>query len=310
MARIIFMGTPEFAVPSLLALDEHCTIVGVVTQPDRRAGRGRRITTSPVKEAALQRGLPIFQPQTLRSPEAVAHLQHWQPDLVVVAAFGQILQPAVLDLAPRGALNIHASLLPRYRGAAPIPAAILAGDPYTGVTLMQMDEGLDTGPIVARVESAIETGDTTASLTGRLADLGAKLLIEVLPAWLAGEIQAQPQDDSEATYCRPLRKEDGWLDWTEKAIHLDRVVRACYPWPGAYTTWQGQRLKVLRARPQPEREASGGPGLVTALEEGLHVVTGAGALELLEVQLAGKGALPAATFAQGQRALVGGFLGT
>jgi methionyl-tRNA formyltransferase len=309
MARIIFMGTPEFSVPSLLALAEHHQVAGVVTQPDRPAGRRRRIRTSPVKEAAQQRGLPVFQPQTLRSAEALAHLRQRQPDLVIVAAFGQLLPREVLDLAPHGALNVHASLLPRYRGAAPIPAALLAGDPATGVTIMQMDEGLDTGPIVAQAVLAVDASDTTASLTYRLADLGARLLIETLPAWIAGEIQAQPQDDAKATYCRQLRKDDGRLDWTSEAVQLDRVVRACYPWPGAFTTWQGQRLKVLRARPQPAQEGLGGPGLVLLWEEGLGVVTGSGILELLEVQLAGKVPLPASAFAKGQRGLVGGYLG-
>ncbi len=309
MIRIVFMGTPGFAVPVLLALADQHQVAGVVTQPDRPAGRGQRVVASPVKEAALARGLPVFQPETLRSPEAVARLAEWQPEVIVVAAFGQILRPDVLNLPPYGCLNVHASLLPRWRGAAPIPAAILAGDTTTGVTIMRLDEGLDTGPILAQAECPIAPDDTTATLTARLADLGARLLIETLPGWLAGEVQPRPQDPSQATYCRPLRKEDGLLDWSRPAADLDRLVRACNPWPGAYTAWQGQRLKVLRARPHPAWQGEGPPGLVVALPDGLGVVAGQGLLELLEVQLAGKKPLAAGLFVRGQRGLVGGRLG-
>ncbi len=309
MARVVFMGTPEFAVPTLLALHESYQVVGVVTQPDRPAGRGRRLVASPVKEAAVARELPLFQPVTLRRPEAVAHVAAWQPDVIVVAAFGQILRSQVLDLPAHGCLNVHASLLPRYRGAAPVPAAILAGEAVTGVTIMHMDEGMDTGPILAQAEWPIAAEDTTASLTAALAELGAQLLVETLPAWLAGEIQARPQDHSLATYCRPLKKEDGWLDWTQSAAYLDRQVRACDPWPGAYTTWQGQRLKVPNARARPEWVAEEEPGRVVELDPGIGIVTRQGVLELLEVQLAGKKPMVAEQFARGQRDLVGGWLG-
>lgn len=311
MARVIFMGTPQFAVPTLLALDDQHEVVGVVTQPDRPAGRGRKIMMSPVKEAALAWDLPVYQPETLRSPQAVEHLAAWEPEVIVVAAFGQILQTPVLDLPPHGCLNVHASLLPRYRGAAPIPAALLAGDPVTGVTIMRMDEGLDTGPVLAQAEYSIAPRETSASLTERLASLGARLLVEALPGWIGGEIQAQPQDDAAATYCRPLKKADGYLDWHQAATYLDRQVRACDPWPGAYTTWQGQRLRVLRARPRSEWQGSGQPGKVVQLEPvGLGVITGEGVLELLEVQLAGKKPMAADHFARGQRELAGGSLGT
>ncbi len=310
MAHVVFMGTPQFAVPTLLALDDRDRVAGVVTQPDRPAGRGRKLMASPVKEAALARGLAVFQPETLRSPQVLDRLAAWRPEVIVVTAFGQILPPPVLALPARGCLNVHASLLPRYRGAAPIPAAILAGDATTGVTIMRMDEGLDTGPILAQAECPISPGDTTATLSATLADLGAQLLVETLPGWLAGEIQPRPQDGSLATYCRPLRKEDGWLDWTQPAVHLDRRVRACDPWPGAHTIWQGQRLKLLRARPRPEWQAEGRPGQVVELELGVGVVTGQGLLELLEVQLAGKKPMAADLFACGQRDLIGGSLGT
>ena len=310
MARIIFMGTPQFAVPTLRALDEYHEVVGVVTQPDRRAGRGRKVVSSPVKQVALDRGLAIFQPTTLNNADVVAHLAAWRPEAIVVAAFGQLLPATVLDLPAYGSINVHASLLPRYRGAAPISAAILDGEPVTGITIMLMDEGLDTGPILAQAECPIAPDETTVSLTAKLADLGAQLLAETLDAWLEGAIEARPQDDAAATYCDQLQKADGLLDWSRTAAYLDRQVRACDPWPGAYTTWQGWRLKVLRAGPHPGWEGGGQPGQVLEMGEGIGVVTGQGALELAEVQLAGKKPMPAGLFARGQRDLVGGILGT
>jgi methionyl-tRNA formyltransferase len=310
MARVIFMGTPEFAVPSLLALCEHHDVVAVVTQPDRPAGRGQTPTPSPVKQTALAMELPVFQPKTLRSAEAITRLAAWQPEVIVVAAFGQFLDTPLLDLPPHGCLNLHGSLLPRYRGAAPIPAAILAGDPVAGVTLMRMDEGMDTGPILAQAECPTTAMDTTASLTAKLSELAAQLMTDKLPAWIDGELQAKPQDDSLATYCGQLTKEDAHLDWSQTAVYLDRQVRACDPWPGAYTTLQGRMLKVLRARPVPEKRAEGEPGRVVALEPGVGVVTGQGLLQLVEVQLAGKRAITADQFARGQRGLIGGMLGS
>jgi methionyl-tRNA formyltransferase len=263
-----------------------------------------------VKEAALAQGLPVLQPWTLREPEAIPQLEAWQPAVIVVAAFGQILSKSVLDLAPHGCLNVHASLLPLYRGAAPIPAAILAGDSVTGVTIMRLDEGMDTGPVLAQAECPIAPDDTTGSLTAKLAGLGAQLLVETLPAWLAEEIQARPQDEASATYCHPLKKGDGHLDWARPAAHLDRLVRASDPWPGAFTFWQGQRLKVLRAKPHPEWQGVEQPGTVVLLEpSGLAVATGEGALELRQVQLAGKKPMDADIFARGQRGFLGGCLG-
>jgi methionyl-tRNA formyltransferase len=304
------MGTPQFAVPTLWALDEHHEVVGVVTQPDGRAGRGRKVVVSPVKQVALEQGLAFFQPKTLGSPEVVAHLAEWRPDTIVVAAFGQLLPGPVLDLPPYGCINVHASLLPRYRGAAPIAAAILDGETITGVTIMHMDEGLDTGPILAQAECPIAPDETTASLTGKLAELGAQLLVETLGGWLGGAIPARPQDNAQATYCSQLEKKDGLLDWSQPAAYLDRQVRACDPWPGAYTTWRGQRLKVLRANPQPCWQGEGRQGQVEEMGAGIGVITGQGALELLEVQLAGKKPMSAGLFARGQRDLVGGLLGT
>jgi methionyl-tRNA formyltransferase len=309
MARIVFMGTPDFAVPTLLALDEHHEVVGVVTQPDRRAGRGRKLIAPPVKEAALELGLDTIQPRSLGEPAAMEQLRAWQPDLIVVAAFGQILKKPVLMLPPHGCLNVHASLLPSYRGASPIAAAILAGEKVTGVTIMRMDEGMDTGPILAQTECPIADDDTTGTLTGKLVALGAELLVDTLPGWIAGDLDAQPQDDSQASYCRLLRKQDGHLDWSEPADRLERLVRAYDPWPGTYTTWQGQRLNVIRVRAWPDRQEPGRPGEVVEFEAGVGVTTGRGVLELMEVQLAGKKPMEAAVFVRGQRDLMGSRLG-
>ncbi|HIP97224.1 MAG TPA: methionyl-tRNA formyltransferase [Anaerolineae bacterium] len=311
MERIVFMGTPPFAVPTLEALVTQGSyeLVCVVTQPDRPAGRGRRLAAPAVKEAALAHGLPVWQPRTLRDPEAVGKLHALSPTVIVVAAFGQILSPDVLAIPPWGCLNVHASLLPRWRGAAPIPAAILAGDEETGVTIMLLDEGMDTGPILTQASLPIHPEDTTGSLTERLATLGADLLIATLPRWLAGEIQPRPQDHSQATICRPLRKEEGWLNWSRPAIELERRVRAYSPWPGAYTTWRGQRLKVLRAASLMDWHGPQPPGQVIALPEGTAVATGKGALLLLEVQLAGRRATAIADFLRGRKEFVGSHLG-
>jgi methionyl-tRNA formyltransferase len=306
------MGTPEFAVPVLAALAEHHDVAGVVTQPDRPAGRGgakARPVPPPAKEAALARGLPVYQPETLRTPEAAERIGQWRPDLIVVAAFGQILRPAVLTLPAYGCLNVHASLLPCYRGAAPIPAAILAGEPVSGVTMMLMDKGLDTGPILAQREWPLAPDETAASLTASLARLGARLAIETLPRWLAGVIRPQPQDESQATWSRQLTKADGLLDWSQPAVMLDRQVRACNPWPGAYTWLEGERLRILRARPRPESPWLAAPGQIVTTDAGISVATGEGMLELLDIQLAGKKALSADLFARGRRGLVGSRLG-
>jgi len=304
------MGSPDFALPALRALVRAYPVAGVVTQPDRPAGRGSRLRPPPVKTAAQALGLPVYQPQTLRTVEALERLSAWRPDLIVVAAFGQILPPAVLDLPPYGCLNIHASLLPRWRGAAPIAAAILAGDTVTGVTLMRMDEGMDTGPILAQRVEPIRPDDTTASLSARLAQKGADLLLEVLPSYLSGDLVPRPQPEEGVTYCRPLKKEDGRLDWTRPAVELERRVRAMIPWPGPFTTWRGKRLKVLRAAALADWEGSDPPGTVIAIEQGVAVAAGEGALRLLEVQLAGKKPLPVEAFVRGQRGFVGSVLGS
>ena len=304
------MGSPEFAVPSLDALVENYSVVGVVTQPDRPAGRGSRLRPPPVKITAEGHGLGVFQPRTLRSEEDMEQLAEWAPDVIVVVAFGQVLSPEVLALPPHGCLNLHASLLPRWRGAAPIAAAILAGDETTGVTVMRMDEGLDTGPILAQREMQIRPDDTASSLAERLSNLGAELLLESLPAYLAGDLQPQPQPAEGITLCGLLTKEDGRLDWSKTAVELDRRIRAVTPWPGAFTMWDGRQLKILAAIPLPDWKGNHQPGTVFEVDGGAAVVTGEGALKLLEVQLAGKKALPIDVFLCGQQACVGAVLGS
>lgn len=300
--RIVFMGSPEFALPTLKKLTEHYSVVGVVTQPDRPAGRGREMKPPPVKLLAESIGLPVIQPSRLREPEAIEQLRAWAPDLIVVAAFGQILRQEVLDLPPYGCVNVHASLLPRWRGAAPINAAILHGDEQTGVTIMCMDAGLDTGPILSQQAIPIEPDDTAATLGEKLARLGADLLIETLPPYLEGELQPQPQDDSLATYAPMLKKEDGWLDFRRPAAMLARQVRAYHPWPGAfYEGWPGGHLKVLRASSVLDAHLQLNPG-ERAIYQGLPAVHAAdGLLILEEVQPAGKKAMSGKTFLLGAR---------
>jgi len=305
MARIVFMGTPDFAVPTLEVLADTHRVVGVVTQPDRKSGRGRQLKPSPVKRVALERGLPLFQPQTLRTPDPLACLADWEPEVIVVAAFGQILLQDVLDIPPHGCLNVHASLLPRWRGAAPVAAAILAGDESTGVTIMRMDAGLDTGPILAQREKPIRSDDTRATLWKRLSRLGATLLLEMLPAYLAGDLPPRPQPEERVTYAEQLRKEDGLLDWSRPAVELDCQMRAFTPWPSVFTFWRERRLKVLWATPLPDWRGDAPPGAVVALADGVAVAAGKGALRLERVQLAGKRAMDIEVFLQGQRDLVG-----
>ncbi len=309
MARIVFMGTPAFAVPSLQRLIETQDVVGVVTQPDRPAGRGQQLRMSPVKEAALSAEIPLYQPKSLRKEAAAEPLRAWQPDVIVVAAFGQILRPHVLDLPPHGCLNVHASLLPRWRGASPIQHAIMAGDAESGITLMRMDVGLDTGPMLAKARVAIAADETAETLHDKLAALGADLLADNLEAILAGEITAEPQDDALSTYAPMISKADGKLDWSTSAEALDRHVRAMTPWPGAFTSWNGKLLKVLSAHPLTGRTPSGQPGQVMAIEDGVAVVTAEGALALDRVQLAGKKASDAADFVRGRPEFVNSVLG-
>lgn len=302
------MGTPDFAVPCLHVLIETQQVVGVVTQPDRPAGRGNRLRPSPVKVAAEAAGIPVYQPRSLKKEEAAVPLRAWEPDVIVVAAFGQILRPHVLYLPPRGSLNVHASLLPRWRGAAPIQHAILAGDAHTGITLMQMDEGLDTGPMYVQESVPIGPRETAATLHDRLAALGADLLRRCLNDILAGYMAPVAQDDTAMTYAPMIRKEAGAIDWTQDATTIDRLVRAMTPWPGAFTLWDGEPLKITKAQPLAGR-ATGYPGLVIWVAEGLAVATGDGLLLLEEVQPPGKRPMPAADFARGRPDFFGSTLG-
>lgn len=310
MVRVVFMGTPEFAVPALeqLVLDRY-EVVAVYTQPDRPGGRGRALLAqSPVKLAAIKHGLTVLQPASLRDTAEAERLSGLKPNVVVVAAFGQILPRRILDIPPFGCLNVHPSLLPRHRGATPIPAAILAGDRETGVTIMLMDAGLDTGPILSQIVVAIDPQDTTESLTTRLAQASARLLGETLFPWLGRSLKQQPQDASKATYTKPITKEDGAIDWSMPATEISRWVRAFYPWPVCYTRWQGKMLRILEAAPVPGK-ACAAPGRVVALASGqqaaVGVETGDGILGLLRVQLEGKRAMSAAEFLRGQRGFPG-----
>ncbi len=301
-ARTVFMGSPEFAVPVLRQLSSRLPVVGVVTQPDKPAGRGRTLTPPPVKILADELNLPLIQPRRLREPEAMQALRDWQPELIVVAAFGQILRPEVLDLPRFGCINVHASLLPRWRGAAPIQAAILAGDPQTGVTIMRMDPGIDTGPVLGQRPVPILPDDTAATLAKRLSDVGAEFLLEILPAYLSGELHPHPQEETPenpATYASMLKKEDGRLDFSQPAAALARRVRAFNPWPGAYFDWQGQPLKVHRAH--AVEVSQGQPGQTQVYQSLPAVAAAPGLLVLDEVQPPGKRAMPGKVFLNGAR---------
>jgi methionyl-tRNA formyltransferase len=309
MSRIVFMGTPEFAVPILDALTRTShNIVGVYTRADQPAGRGKQLQPSPIKQLAAARGLPISQPPTLRQPDYIAQLRDLAPDVIIVAAYGLLLPRDVLTIPPRGCINTHASLLPRHRGAAPIIAAILAGDAETGITLMQMDEGLDTGPILAQRAIPIDDDDTTGTLTPKLANLATELLSETLPRILAGEIVPQPQDHARATMFKQIKKEEGLIDWTRPATEIARRVRAFNPWPSAFTFWNGVQLKILCAG-AADAKSNLEMGRVVPLGKEIAVTSANGVLILREVQLAGKRAMKIEEFLRGQREFVGSSLG-
>jgi methionyl-tRNA formyltransferase len=306
--RIIFMGSPQFAVPSLeqLILNQY-QVVAVYTQPDRPAGRGRVLVSPPVKEAAMRLGLPVVQPASLKSAEAVTQLADFHPDVIVVAAFGQILPQSVLDIPAYGCINIHPSLLPKLRGASPVAGAILSGDEFTGVSIMLLDAGMDTGPVLARAMVPIFPQDNTGSLTERLSLLAAPLLQEVLVGWWRREIAPQPQNEAEATYSTQITKDEGEIDWHLAAVDIWRRVRAFNPWPGCFTKWRGKQLRIIEAEPLPGGGATGA-GRVVALsghEPVPGVGTGDGVLGLLQVQLEGKRAMSAADFLRGQRDFIG-----
>lgn len=308
------MGSPDFALSALRALRENYPVVGVVTQPDRAAGRGRELKPPPVKMLALEFGIPAIQPEKLREPEAMEQLRAWAPDIIVVAAFGQILKQDALDLPQLGCINVHASLLPRWRGAAPINAAILHGDEETGITIMKIDAGLDTGPILTQRSVRIKPDETAASLFKTLSRLGADLLLETLPGYIAGEIVPRPQAEQGATYAGMLKKKEGQLDFSSPAVELERKVRAFNPWPGTYFDWGAGRLKVHRASPSSSASTSStrrfragySPGEKRVGERIVHnglpaVGTSDGVLVLEEVQPPGKKRMSGKAFLAGAR---------
>jgi len=309
--RIVFMGTPEFAVPSLEHLIlNHYRIEAVYTQPDRPAGRGRAPVLPPVKEAALRWQLPVVQPVSMKSTEALSRLADLDPDTVVVAAFGQILPQSVLDIPRYGCINVHPSLLPKFRGASPVASAILSGDEFTGVSVMLLDAGMDTGPVLTRAAVPVSPQDNTGSLTGKLSLIAAHLLQEALTGWWRREIVPRPQDEAAATYSARITKEDGEVDWKMSAVAIWRRVRAYNPWPGCYTRWRGKQLKIIEAVPIPGEGVSEVGRVLAQPGSGAvaGVGTGDGILGLLKVQLEGKRVVSAAEFLRGQRDFIGSVL--
>ncbi len=297
--RVVFMGTPAFAVPSLNALARTEEVTLVVTNPDRPAGRGQELTAPPVKIEALRLGIPVFQPEKAKQPESVARIAAERPDLIVVAAYGQILPPAILDIPRYGCINVHASLLPRYRGAAPINWAIVRGETVTGITIMKMDPGMDTGPMLYMREEPIGEEDTAETLFPRLAALGAEALTEALGKHHAGTLTETPQEGERATYAPMLKKEHGRIDWGRPAREIRNLVRGMTPWPSAYTEHAGKTLKILAAS---VREGSGEPGeILSSDREGIVVACGEGSLLLAKVQPEGGRPMSSREYAQGRR---------
>lgn len=299
--RIVFAGTPEFAASSLAALIEHnYNVVGVYTQPDRPSGRGQKLTLSPVKQLALEHQLPVFQPLNFKSEEAVLKLERLNADLMIVAAYGLLLPQSVLDLPTLGCLNVHASLLPRWRGAAPIHRALLAGDCETGITIMQMALGLDTGDMLYKKTTPILPNDTAGSLHDRLASLGADALIECLPLLEKGQLVAEAQNNDDSNYAAKLLKEEGRLDWSQSADSLARQVRGLNPWPVAYCLVNDKPLRIWNAESIVETVESSPGTLIRIEKDALIIATGNGSLKLLNIQLPGKRARPASALLNGQ----------
>lgn len=298
--KIIFMGTPEFSVGTLEALIEagH-EIVLAVTQPDKPRGRGKEMQVSPVKACAMEHGIPVFQPVKIREPQQIEELKKYEADICVVIAFGQILPKEILEMTPYGCINVHASLLPKYRGAAPIQWAVIDGEKTSGVTIMQMDEGLDTGDMLTKTEIVLDEKETGGSLHDKLAQAGATLCVETIEKMQRGEVQPEKQGESPTAYARMLDKELGRIDWTKPAVELERLIRGLNPWPSAYTFWNGKMLKLWAARVIKE-DSGCEPGTVARVtKESAAVQTGSGMLEICELQLQGKKRMDIAAFLRG-----------
>jgi len=308
--KIVFMGTSGFAVPILQSLFDNYPVFAVVTQPDRPRGRGRLLSVSPVKERARALGIPVYQPEKVRDPAFIEEIRRLGPRLIVVAAYGQILPRDLLEVPEMGCVNVHASLLPRYRGAAPINWVIAEGESETGVTTIMMDEGMDTGPILLRRAVPIDPKDNTSSLQDRLAKVGAELVVETVRGLKRGEIPPRPQDADQATYAPPLKKEDGRIDWTQPARVLYRRIRALSPWPGSFTQMEGRILKIFLADVDeaPHRQRPG--CIVDVGPQGIRVAAGKGHLILKEIQLEGKRRLPVKEFLLGHPVEAGAILGS
>lgn len=310
--KVVFMGSPAFALPALQALIlNKYDIKAVYSQPDKKTGRGQQVAACPVKQFAADAGLRVIQPDSLKDSREVELLAGLKPDIIVVAAYGQILPEAVLKIPEYKCINIHPSLLPAYRGPSPVSAAILNGDAQTGVTIMLIERKVDSGPIITQVAMAIKDDDTTGSLTGRLATAGAELLVDVLPAWVSGTIKPVAQDESRASYTRMWKKEDGTLNWSCPALQLWRQVRASNPWPGSYVEWRGSRIKIMETVTLTNLE-KGKAGQVVELPRGgltrVAVCTGEGLLGLIRIQPEGKREMEAGDFVAGHRNFIGTIL--
>lgn len=307
--RTVFMGTPAFAVPTLdILLQAGLNLVGVYTQPDRPKGRGQTLAAPPVKEMALRHGIPVFQPQKLRVPEVVEELRALSPDLIVVVAFGQILPKSVLEIPRYGCINVHASLLPKYRGAAPINQAIIDGETETGITTMLMDVGLDTGPMLLKRALNIGPDETAGELHDRLCVLGGETMAATLQLLLRGELHPQVQDDSQTCYAAMLKKEDGRINWSQSAQQIHDRIRGLAPWPGTYTELNGEPLKLFLTRVEA---GEGEPGtILSPAVDAVRIACGSGVLAVRELQLPGKKRLAAADFLRGCPLPVGSHLGS
>ncbi len=313
--RVVFMGTPDFAVPTLQQLvNSEFSVVGVVCQPDRPSGRGKKIQFGPVKTFAQAQNLPIVQPEKMKAPTFLETLRSWNPDVIVVAAFGRILPPVILDFPPKGCLNVHGSLLPKYRGAAPIQWAVINGESQTGVTIMVMDVGMDTGAILEQAVVTISAEDTAGDVAARMAQVGGSLLVSTLQKWMAGTVAAQPQNELAATIAPILKKDDGLLDWSQPAKTLVNRIRGLSPWPGGFTLVEGERWGIWKVQVEehegnstlPSNVDHDVPGMILGVsKQGIQVRTGHGVLRLIEIQPANKKRMAVADYVAGHRIEVG-----